>query len=93
MSEPDIVAERDRIAPPARATGFPAVGLTPGTDGARSARFRTWTGNAFRRTTRLLSRLAPEASAPVLHGNYERLFDEARRQVRAREAAQGDGGE
>ena len=49
MSEPDIVAERDRIAPPARATGFPAVGLTLGTDGAWSARFWTWTGSAFRR--------------------------------------------
>lgn len=49
MSGPDIVAERDRIAPPARATGFPAVGLTLGTDGAWSARFWTWTGSVFRR--------------------------------------------
>lgn len=40
----------------------------------------------------LLSRLTPEASALVLHGNYERLFDQARRQVRAWEAAQADGG-
>ena len=40
----------------------------------------------------LLARLTPEASDLVLHGNYERLFDEARRRVRAWEAAEGAGG-
>ena len=49
MSGPDIVAERDRIAPPARAAGFPAVGLTLGTDGAWSARFWIRDGGKFRR--------------------------------------------
>ncbi len=49
MSATDVVAERDRIAPPARATGFPLVGLTLGTDGAWSARFWSWDGDHFRR--------------------------------------------
>ena len=39
MSAVDVVAERDRIAPPARASGLPLVGLTLGTDGSWSARF------------------------------------------------------
>ena len=39
MSEPDIVAERDVLASPARATKLPLVGLTVGTDGYWSARF------------------------------------------------------
>ena len=39
MSAVDVVAERDRIAPPARATKLPLVGLTLGTDGSWSARF------------------------------------------------------
>ena len=39
MSGEDIVAERDRIAPAAAATGLPLVGLTMGTDGSLSARF------------------------------------------------------
>lgn len=49
MSEPDIIAERDRIAPVARATGLPLVGLTLGTDRSWSARFWTWDGIAFNR--------------------------------------------
>ena len=39
MSVPDVVAERDVIAPPAGATGLPLVGLTIGADGYWSARF------------------------------------------------------
>ncbi|MYC81559.1 MAG: ThiF family adenylyltransferase [Acidobacteria bacterium] len=39
MSDEDIVAERDRIAPAAAVTGLPLVGLTMGTDGSLSARF------------------------------------------------------
>ena len=39
MSDPDVVAERDVIAPPAGATKMPLVGLTLGTDGYWSARF------------------------------------------------------
>ena len=39
MSEPDVLAERDRLAYPAGATGLPLVGLTAGTDGHWSARF------------------------------------------------------
>ena len=49
MSKPDIVAERDRISPAARATGLPLVGLTLGADRSWSARFWTWDGNTFRR--------------------------------------------
>ena len=49
MSAPDVVAERDRIAPPTRATGLPLVGLTLGADGAWSARFWSWDGERFRR--------------------------------------------
>ena len=48
MSEPDIVAERDVLAPPAYATKLPLVGLTVGADGYWSARF--WIkSNEFRR--------------------------------------------
>ena len=47
MSNPDLVAERDRIAPPARATGLPLLGLTLGTDESWSARFWHWDGNRF----------------------------------------------
>ena len=50
MSVPDVVAERDRISPAARATGLPLVGLTLGTDQSWSARFWTWDGNTFNRT-------------------------------------------
>ena len=39
MSEPDVVAERNRLAYPAGATGLPLVGLTAGTDGYWSARY------------------------------------------------------
>ena len=49
MSETDVVAERDRIAPVARASGLPLVGLTLGTDGSWSARFWIWDGNRFGR--------------------------------------------
>ena len=48
MSEPDVHAERDRIADTARATGKPLVGMTVGTDGHWSARF--WEHTKERRT-------------------------------------------
>ena len=50
MSEADLVAERDRISPPVRATGLPLVGLTLGTDGSWSARFWIWDGRRFDRS-------------------------------------------
>lgn len=50
MSDLDIIAERDRIAPPARASGLPLLGLTVGTDGVWSARFWSWNGRKFVRT-------------------------------------------
>ena len=50
MSKPDVVAERDRISPPARATGLPLVGLTLGTDGSWSGRFWRWNGRRFTRS-------------------------------------------
>ena len=49
MSKTDIVAERERIAPPARAADHPLLGLTVGTDGSWSARFWTWNGHRFLR--------------------------------------------
>ena len=49
MSEPDIVAERDVLAPPANATKLPLVGLTIGTDGFWSARFWEKTNDIRRR--------------------------------------------
>ena len=49
MSEPDVVAERDRISPATRATGLPLVGLTLGTDMSWSARFWRWDGKSFNR--------------------------------------------
>ncbi len=50
MSNDDVVAERDRIAPPARAAGLPLLGLTVGSDGVWSARFWSWNGQNFTRT-------------------------------------------
>ena len=50
MSGKDVIAERDRISPPTRATGLPLVGLTLGVDGSWSARFWTWDGRRFNRT-------------------------------------------
>ena len=50
MSEEDVVAEQDRISPPARATGLPLVGLTLGTDRSWSARFWIWDGQHFNRS-------------------------------------------
>ena len=49
MSTADVIAERDRISPPTRASGYPLVGLTLGTDGSWSARFWLWSGNSFNR--------------------------------------------
>lgn len=50
MSTADIKAERDVLAYPAGATGFPLVGLTIGTDGYWSARFWERDKNKMRRT-------------------------------------------
>ena len=50
MSQIDVIAERDRIAPPSRATGLPLLGLTVGLDGTWSARFWRWDGRQFSRT-------------------------------------------
>ena len=49
MSQTDVVAERDRIAPPSRAAGLPLLGLTVGEDGVWSARFWRWNGQEFDR--------------------------------------------
>ena len=49
MSEADVIAERDRISPPARACDHPLVGLTLGTDSSWSARFWIWDGRVFQR--------------------------------------------
>ena len=48
MSRADIEAERDIIAYPAMATGFPLVGLTAGVDGYWSARLWIKVGSGFR---------------------------------------------
>ena len=53
MSDPDVRAERDRIADVARTTGRPLLGMTVGTDGHWSARI--WKGDAPRRSC-LMSR-------------------------------------
>ncbi len=50
MSHTDVLAERDRIAPPSRAAGLPLLGLTVGTDGVWSARFWSWNGREYSRT-------------------------------------------
>ena len=49
MSNADVDAERDVLAYPAGATGFPLVGLTIGTDGYWSARFWERNGGIMRR--------------------------------------------
>lgn len=50
MSRIDVVAERDRIAPPSRAAGLPLLGLTIGQDRVWSARIWRWNGHEFQRT-------------------------------------------
>ena len=50
MSNLDVVAERDRISPPTRATSLPLLGLTLGTDGSWSGRFWEWNGRRFNRS-------------------------------------------
>ena len=50
MSAIDVVAERDRIAPPSRAAGLPLLGLTIGRDGIWSARIWRWNGREYKRT-------------------------------------------
>ena len=47
MSTPDVEAERDVLADPARVTGVPLVGMTVGADGHWSARF--WTNDSSTR--------------------------------------------
>ena len=49
MSKTDVLAERDRIAPPARAAGMPLLGLTVGIDGVWSARFWSWNDQEYSR--------------------------------------------
>lgn len=49
MSKEDVIAERDRVSPPVRATSLPLVGLTLGTDESWSARFWEWDGRRFNR--------------------------------------------
>ena len=47
MSKEDIIAERDRISPPAHSTNLPLVGLTLGTDKQWSARFWIRKNNTY----------------------------------------------
>ncbi len=49
MSNADIVAERDKLAYPAGATGLPLVGMTISTDGYWSTRFWARNGRQMRR--------------------------------------------
>ena len=49
LSTADIAAERDALAYPAHATGFPLVGLTSGSDGYWSARFWERDGTQMKR--------------------------------------------
>ena len=76
MSEEDVVAERDRIAPPSRAAGLPLLGLTVGSDGVWSARFWRWNGRKYDRTfcdkVRVVGNsieisVNPSRRRPVLH--------------------------
>lgn len=84
MSQTDVVAERDRIAPPARATGLPLLGLTVGTDGIWSARFWRWNGERYRRTwcdrVRVVGRglrisVHPSRTAPARTDRLRRTVD------------------
>ena len=49
MSKEDIIAERDRISPPAHSTKLPLVGLTLGTDEQWSARFWVKENHGYQR--------------------------------------------
>ena len=72
MSEIDIVAERDRIAPPARATGHPLLGLTLGTDGVWSARFWHWNGRKYEREDCQKVRVVGESFALSFHPSFRK---------------------
>ena len=49
MSREDIIAERDKISPPAYSTNLPLVGLTLGTDEQWSARFWIKKNNTYKK--------------------------------------------
>ena len=83
MSEEDVVAERDRVSPPTRATGLPLVGLTLGTDRSWSARFWVWDGQRFNRlwcdkvkvVGRRLSITRRDSESPLRRSMLRRTID------------------
>ena len=90
----DVVAEQIVTSPETRAAWAALVNAWPGrfvlgSDAVVSRDAASYLGNieAWRP---LLDALAPEASAKVRLGNYERLFDSARIRVRAWEAARNE---
>ena len=85
MSPDDVIAERDRIAPPSRAAGLPLLGFTVGRDGVWSARFWRWNGREFERVwcdkvrvvgERFQLNLNPSTMTPVVRSTrLRRTFD------------------
>ena len=80
MSDADIEAERDVLAYPAGATGFPLVGLTVGVDGQWSARFWERQGAHMRRRWCEKTRLVG-TDLYQLHFNDELVPAPARRET------------
>lgn len=69
MSQADVVAERDVIAPPTSATKLPLVGLTLGTDGHWSARFWLRTNTVMQRSWCTKVRVIGETKYHLYHYN------------------------
>ena len=80
MSAADIVAERDVLAYPAGATGYPLLGLTVGVDGQWSARFWERQGAQMRRRWCEKTRIVG-ADVYQLHFNDEKVPAPARREI------------
>ncbi len=65
MSDADVEAERDVLAYPAGATGFPLVGLTIGSDGYWSSRFWQRDGKGMRRNSCAKTRVVSSKSYQI----------------------------
>ncbi len=70
MSGPDVIAERDVLASPALATGFPLLGLTLGTDGYWSARFWEKSGKKMLRRWCKKIRVVTENSYQIYFNDH-----------------------
>lgn len=82
MSDEDVIAERDRIAPAAHALGLPLVGLTLGTDESWSARFWFRKGSRIHRHWCHKVRVVGNGMRVTYNGHLVPVSVESRRQRR-----------